>query len=155
MRRFHWHRGQPRGHVVCPPWRASHSAWGCPAPERQQSSPCPQQWAPQHISEPHAPASRLQGGTLHWPSQNGVALAQTMPQPPQLCGSLYVLTHCPPQQRSPMAQSVFELHPPSAPPPLPSPDAASLAPLGMVLPAQYKTPKASPAQNTRRSKRPS
>src|SRR6185436_7240470 len=52
----------------------------------------------------------MHGAALHpppLPSQYGVAPVHLIPQPPQLSGSLSVLTHCPKQHIRP----VWQLHP--------------------------------------------
>jgi hypothetical protein len=65
---------------------------------------------------------------LHWPSQYDVAPVQTTPQPPQLFGSLYALTHWAPQHVNPGPQAGLQA------PPLDPPDELPLELPELALP---------------------
>jgi hypothetical protein len=49
---------------------------------------------------------------LQDPWQKGVAPVHVTPHPPQLWGSLYEFTHCPPQQRRPVVHAGLQVPPP-------------------------------------------
>jgi hypothetical protein len=84
---------------------------------------------------------------LHWPWQYEVAPLHTTPQPPQFCGSLFSLTHCPLQQIKPDPHAGLqpppeppELELPDEPPELPPPEPPELPPLPPVASVEASEP---------------
>jgi hypothetical protein len=114
----------------------THCMLHWPCSMRQQVSPALQHETPQHELLPHVDASMSQGTALHPPSQKGVAPLQVMPQPLQLCGSLYMLTHVPLQHVSPPLPHGGLQAPPPEPPEvlLPELDAPELEPPELEAP---------------------
>jgi hypothetical protein len=86
----------------------------------QQSCPCVQHSAPQHVSALEHVLAFWQGGVVHLPcSHVGAESGHTWPQLPQLKGSSSLSTQASPQQIWPSVHA-FE-HAPASPPPLPEP----------------------------------
>jgi hypothetical protein len=85
------------------------AVWQEPLPEPSVTQPCPigqafphlPQLALSELGSTHAPLHATSPGAHepeHTPLEHAVAPVQVMPQPPQLCPSLLVGMHWPPQK---------------------------------------------------------
>ena len=120
--------GHPVGHVGCCAVGVTQRGccWTGPS-MTQQSCPCVQHSAPQHVSALEHVLAFWQGGVVHLPcSHVGAESGHTLPQPPQLKGSSSLSTQASPQQIWPSVHTLE--HVPASPPPPLSLESSSSSP---------------------------
>jgi hypothetical protein len=67
-----------------------------------------QHWVPQQSAAPVLQPTPKHGGVMHLPVWQTCVVSHVAPQPPQLCGSLPVLTHASPQHVSNWLQAGWQ-----------------------------------------------